>query len=218
LATEAALQVGRRLRTPPSAAVAGIIFAVLLSTMYVLIRISIPADPGADEAWLESNRRTVAFALSLTPFAGIAFLWFIGVVRDRIGDLEDRFFSTVFFGSGLMFLAMTFVGAAIAGGMIATYTSYPQGMVDSGLYAFGRQTMYRIANIYGLRMASVFMISLGTIWIRTGTMPRSITISTYVLAFGLMTTVSFSLWLVLVFPVWVFLISVYILAINLRRR
>jgi hypothetical protein len=54
-------------------------------------------------------------ALYLVPFAGIAFLWFIGVLRDRLGELEDRFFATVFFGSGLLFLAMLFASAAVAG-------------------------------------------------------------------------------------------------------
>jgi hypothetical protein len=39
-------------------------------------------------------------------------LWFIGVLRDRLGQLEDRFFATVFFGSGLLFLAMLFTSAA----------------------------------------------------------------------------------------------------------
>ena len=48
--------------------------------------------------------------LYLVPFAGIAFLWFIGVVRDRIGEREDKFFATVFFGSGLLFVAMLFAG------------------------------------------------------------------------------------------------------------
>jgi hypothetical protein len=37
----------------------------------------------------------VAIGLNLIPFAGIAFLWFIGVIRDRIGAHEDRFFATV---------------------------------------------------------------------------------------------------------------------------
>jgi hypothetical protein len=56
---------------------------------------------------------TVNFALTLVPFAGIAFLWFMGVVRSHLGRLEDQFFSTVFYGSGLLFLAMLFtlVGA-----------------------------------------------------------------------------------------------------------
>jgi hypothetical protein len=67
----------------------------------------------------------VAIALNLIPFAGIAFLWFIGVLRDRIGQREDRFFATVFLCNGLLFVAMTFAGAAIAGGVIAEMPSSP---------------------------------------------------------------------------------------------
>ncbi len=100
---------GERLRTPKSAAAAGIVFAVLLTTSNVLIRISIPADTGADVQWLDTRRKAVTIGLALVPFAGIAFLWFIGVVRDQLGDLEDRFFGSVFLGSGLLFLAMVAV-------------------------------------------------------------------------------------------------------------
>jgi hypothetical protein len=53
------------------------------------------------------------------PFAGIAFLWFIGAVRDRIGQREDRFFASVFLGSDLLFVAMLLAAAAFAGGLIA---------------------------------------------------------------------------------------------------
>ena len=59
----------------------------------------------------------MAIALNLVPFAGIAFLWFIGVLRDRIGEREDRFFATVFLGSGLLFVAMIFVAAGIGGAL-----------------------------------------------------------------------------------------------------
>jgi len=45
-------------------------------------------------------------------------LWFIGVLRDRLGEREDKFFATVFFGSGLLFLAMLFAAAAVAGALI----------------------------------------------------------------------------------------------------
>lgn len=208
--------VGERLRTPRSAAVAGVAFSVLLGTSYVLIRLSIPADPKADVGWLETDRGKVLFALALVPFAGIAFLWFMGVIRDRMGDLEDRFFATVFLGSGLLFLAMTFTGSAIGAGVVATYELEPIGMVESGLYSFGRDTMYRIANIYAIRMASVFMISLGTIWLRTRSMPRALAIITYAAALVLMISISYSLWIVLIFPAWVGCISAYILVGNGR--
>ena len=213
---DAADLLARRLRTPRSAAVAGVVFAVLLGTSYVLIRLSIPADPTAEEEWLENHRSTVTFALSLVPFAGIAFLWFMGVIRDRLGELEDRFFATVLLGSGLLFLAMTFAATAIGGGMLATYEVEPAGMVESVLYSFSRNTMYRIANVFAIRMASVFMISMGTIWLRTRTMPRSLAVITYAVALVLMVSVSYSLWIVLLFPAWVAVISVYILSGNLR--
>jgi len=206
----------RRLTTPRAAAVAGILFALLLSTVYVLIRISIPADPADGGAWLEERANTVALALSLVPIAGIAFLWFIGVVRDRIGQLEDRFFSTVFFGSGLLYLAMTFVSAALAGGLLLSYSLEADKLIDSGLYTFTRAVMHRINNVYAIRMAGVFMISLGTIWVRTRTMPRGLAFLTYGLALVLLVSIGYSLWVTLIFPGWVLVISVYILALNLR--
>ena len=111
----------RNLRTPRAAAVAGIIFSALLITALVLLRLSAPAHASNPGAWLSNprNRGEVAVALNLVPFAGIAFLWFIGVLRDRIGEREDRFFATVFLGSGLLFVAMMFVAAAVAGATIA---------------------------------------------------------------------------------------------------
>ena len=109
---------GTRLRTPRAAAVAGIVFSVLLVLALVLLIVATPKDPTRAGTWLSdsSRRGAVAVALNLIPFAGIAFLWFIGVVRDRVGEHEDRFFATVFLGSGLLFVAMLFVAAAFAGG------------------------------------------------------------------------------------------------------
>ena len=206
------------LTTPRAAAVAGIIFAVLLSTGYVLIRLSIPADPADGGAWVEDSAGSIAFALSLVPFAGIAFLWFIGVVRDRLGHLEDQFFSTVFLGSGLLYLAMTFVAAALAAGLLAGYTLESTEMIESGVYTFARLVMHRISNVYAVRMAGVFMISLGTIWFRTRIMPRWLVLLTYGLALLLLLSIGYSLWVTLIFPSWVFLISLSILVWNLRTR
>jgi len=208
----------QRLTTPRAAAVAGIVFAVLLGTAYVLIRISIPADPADSGIWLAERETAVSLALSLVPFAGIAFLWFIGVVRDRIGQLEDRFFSSVFFGSGLLYLAMTFVSAALAGGLLASYALQPDVLIASGLYTFSRAVMWRISNIFAIRMAGVFMISLGTIWIRTRSMPRWLVFLTYALALVLLVSIGLNLWVALIFPAWVLVISVYILALNLRMQ
>jgi hypothetical protein len=206
-----AASTGRALRTPRAAAVAGIIFAALFGASLALIRLSVPADAADDGAWLAGEARAVALALNLAPFAGIAFLWFMAVVRDRLGEHEDRFFSTVFVGSGLLFLAMFFAAAALAGGLVA-------GAAAGEAYALNRQVMHLVFNTYAIKMAGVFMMSLGTIWVRTGTMPRWLALLTYALALTLLVSIAFSLWVTLIFPAWVLVISVYILVQNMRGR
>jgi hypothetical protein len=207
---------GRRLKTPRAAAVAGIIFAVLLSTGQTLIRLSIPTDPSDTGASLAGQASTISLALSLFPFAGIAFLWFMGVVRDRLAELEDQLFSTIFFGSGLLYLGLTFVAAAVAGDLLASYTLFPES-IRSSFLIFGRLMIYHITNVYALRMSGIFMISLGTIWLRTGTMPRLLAFLTYPLALIMLLSFSLNIYFSLIFPAWVFVISLYILIENLRR-
>ena len=123
-----------KLTTPRAAAVAGILFAVLLITSLMLIRLAIPADPREAGQWLAGNVSPIELALTLLPFAGIAFLWFIGVVRDRLGEYEDRLFATVFLGSGLLFLAMLFASAALAGGILIAYDAAPTALTSSEMY------------------------------------------------------------------------------------
>jgi len=206
-----------RLKTPRAAAIAGILFSVLLITGLLLFRLSVRADPLESGAWLKTSSNKVALALNLVPFAGIAFLWFIGVLRDRLGELEDRFFATVFLGSGLLFLAMLFASAAVAGGIIIAYAARPEWLLDSATFTFARAVTYEIMNLYAVKMAGVFMISLATIWVRTRLMPRSLAFLTYVLALGLLLSITSSLWVTLIFPAWVGAVSVYILVSDLRR-
>jgi hypothetical protein len=147
-----------RMKTPRAAALAGILFSVLLIISLVLVRISIPGNPQDLGEWLSGSLRTVGLALILIPFAGIAFLWFISVVRDRLGSHEDRFFSTVFLGSGLLFLAMLFITAAVTGGIITSYQVTPHLLIESGIYTFGRNLVYEVMNVYTMRTAGVWMI------------------------------------------------------------
>jgi hypothetical protein len=210
----------QRLRTPRAAAVAGILFAVLFFISMTLLRSVLPEDlAGPDAAtWLKSNTGPMSLALTMVPFAGIAFLWFMGVVRAHLGKLEDQFFSSVMFGSGLLFLAMIFAAAAIAGGIVASYAIAANQLIDSGVVTFGRALMYTIMNVYAVRMAGVFMISLDTIWLQTRVVPRPFVVLTYALALLLLVAISFSLWMILIFPAWVFVVSVYILRVSMRGK
>jgi len=205
------------LRTPSAAAIAGLLFSLLLIISYWLLRISVPADPQESGSWLRASSRTVELAMNLIPFAGIAFLWFIGVLRDRLGQLEDRFFATVFLGSGLLFLSMLFLASAVAGGILIAFVTQPNELIGSATFHFARATAYAIANIYMIKVASVFMITTSTIAIYTAIMPRWLAILGYVLALLLLFGSDYFSWSFLVFPAWVFLISVCILLEKFRR-
>jgi hypothetical protein len=210
--------IRRSLKTPRAAAIAGIVFSLLLITSQVLIRLSIPSDPLASPLELVRHSKTVIIALNLLPFAGIAFLWFIAVVRDRLGELEDRFFATVFLGSGLLYVAMIFIAAAIAGALIGLLSPDSGSLTTSGTYALGRAEIYRITNIFSTRMAGVFMISTSTIFRRTRILPRWIAFLGYVLAVILLLAIGSFTWIVIVFPLWVALISGCILIQNRQSR
>jgi len=205
------LRAGSPLRTPRAAAAAGIIFSVLLITALVLLRISVPAHAAEPGAWLTNARRraTVAIALNLIPFAGIAFLWFVGVVRDRIGEREDRFFATVFLGSGLLFVGMLFVGAAVAGGLIASQS--PSGPPIGGILVLGRHVSVLLLNVYAMRMAAVFTLTTVTIARHTRIVARWLTIAGLASALVLLVAAGTVAWVELLFPAWILALSIDIL-------
>jgi hypothetical protein len=198
----------RNLRTPRAAAIAGIVFSLLLSASIVLVRLA-----NQSESETPFTRQALILGLNLVPFAGIAFLWFIGVVRDRIGQFEDRFFASVFLGSGLLFLAMLFATAAIGGSLLAS--SRP---LSDPLTTFGRQITQAIMNVYAMKMAAVFMISTSTILLRTVVVARWLAYIGYAFAFVQLIMLTYWEWVILLFPLWIFALSIEILLTSLRER
>ena len=203
-----------RLRSPRAAAIAGILFSILYGTSYTLIQLTIPELSQESPGLSEDQLRLVTFGLSFLPFAGIAFLWFMGVIRERMGAMEDQFFSTLFLGSGLLYLGFTLTAAAVGGGLLAAYTIDPELMTNSDAYLLGRAITNRITTVYAIRMAGMFMIVLGTIWVRTQILPRWLALITFASAAILLISIGFSAWVMLIFPVWVLVISLYILYLN----
>jgi len=203
-----------RLRAPRAAAIAGIVFSVLLITSLLLLRRSVPVQPSEAGEWLRRTSGTVSIAVNLVPFAGIAFLWFMGVLRDRLGDLEDRFFTTVFVGSGLLFLTMLFGAAAFVGGIVAAYGVEFDRLPGSATFTVARAVAYETMNFYAVRMAAVFTIATCTLALRTGFLSRWIAFIGYGTALALLFAGRYINWIVLVFPLWVLLLSLHILVDN----
>jgi hypothetical protein len=204
------------LRTPRAAAISGIIFGVLSITTYLILNLYVPALEDDSGEWLTTHMNAVSFALALIPFAGIAFLWFMGVARDLVGMLEDRFFSTLFLGSGFLYLGLVFSGGVMAGGLILAYRLDPSNLTEGDIFLFARAVIFRINTVYMIRMAGMFMIVQATIWMRTQVMPRWAVVITYILALIQLFGINLSLWITEVFPIWVLLISTYLLILTYR--
>jgi hypothetical protein len=206
------------LRTPRAAAIAGIVFSLLLIISLWLLRLSIPRDPLEIGAWMEKDAARVTFALNLVPFAGIAFMWFLGVMRDRLGIKEDKFFATVFLGSGLLFLGMLFIAASAIGSLVLSYTATSDPHLDASTLIFPRKFAYDIMHIYAFKMAAVFMVTTSTLSIYTRVTPRWIAVFGYASAAVILIGSGFFDWLLFVFPCWVLVVSIYILSENLRKQ
>jgi hypothetical protein len=211
------LSLQHPIKPPRGAAIAGVIFSVLLIVGLGLARYAVPSNPNLPGIWLTDpgRRKAVRFALDLVPFAGIAFLWFIGVLRNRLGELDDQFFATVFLASGLLFVACMFVAAAVMGALIESLAA---GNIDSETYYFGRHVGDALVNLFAMKMAGVFMISACTIGLRTAIFPRWVAFSGYACALVLLVVIANWRWITLVFPIWMMLISVQILLAEFQSR
>ena len=212
--------IRREVRSPRAAAIAGIIYSILVITVMILTRRAGNVQPeNVTRELLETWSDTFSLVLTMIPFAGIAFLWFTGVVRDRLREREGRFFATLFFGSGIIHVVLLFMWGAILGTILNLANLAAQEIVDTispDIYIYGVVLMNEIIGNFALRMAGVYMLAIGTLWSRTGVMPRWVTIITYVLALGFLLVAERFREARFIFPVWVFVVSVYILVLNYR--
>ena len=91
-------------------------------------------------------------------------------------------------------------------------------MIGSATFQFVRAAIYATINVYMVKMAGVFMITTSTIALYTGIAPRWLAVFGFALALLLLFGSYYISWSFAVFPFWVFLLSVCILADNFRRK
>ena len=208
-----------RLAPPRAAAIAGIVFAVLMGVSLVLVRLAIPYQSDAG-TWLTdpARRNAVRVAVQLAPFAGIAFLWFVGVLRNRLGPLEDQFFATVFLGSGLLFVASLFASAAFTGAVVEAVASGHVQLLNSDTYFLVRQLIGEFLNVFAIKMAGVFMFSTSMIALRTRIVPRGVAVLGFLCAVVLLLVITSWPWIALLFPSWMLVISTTVLLLEFYRK
>ena len=208
--------IAGELRTPKSAAIAGILFALMLGTIMVLMSSAIPRDTVHEDTWITnaSSRSSVEFAMNLIPFAGIAFLWFIGVIRNRLGVREDKFFATVFLGSGLLLVGILFTAAAMMASALSVYSDSPNISRDTLRLELVFASTLLVT--FGARMAAVFTLSVTMIGLRTQLVPRWLSVIGVACAVALVLTPPAPKLTQLVFPIWVLILSLHILVVSIR--
>jgi len=207
-----------RLLSPRAAAINGILFSLLFASIMIINHYLLPGGSvSISRDWVQSNAGTASLVLALAPFAGITFLWFTAVNRDWLGDQEDRFFSTVFFGSGVLFVGLFFVWAAAFGAIFRTYNLYADRFANIDFLYFGIEFKDEIIQNFARRVLGVYMLSICSHWSRTKAMPRWLIITTQITGLGFVFMTGSIRETRFIFPAWVFLVSVYILILNYRR-
>ena len=213
-------EVELRLETPRAAGIAGLIFSALFVVSLLLLRARpAPGSSGKEIAdfYLEQDAgRTALVGLYLVPFAGIAFLWFIAAIRSQLGEREDRFFATVFFGSGLLFVGMLFAASASAGALGAAVKFQDQPPPSADTFLLARALGFSFLFIFAVRAAAVFMLVASTIGLRTGFLPRWLVVFGYVSGVVFLFSVTYVEILALLLPAWVSAVSVVILRSGTR--
>jgi hypothetical protein len=144
--------------------------------------------------------------LQVLLFSGLSVRFETSLGNAKISS-SRRYFSAVLYYSGNAIRA-----AAVVGAIILAFHAAPEILANSATFHFGRGLAYGMINIYVVKTASVFMITTSTIGLYTARTPRRLALGGYAIAAALLIGSYFFDWSLLVFPVWVLLISVSILA------
>ena len=210
----------RAVTSVEAAAITGILAAIQISISTYLLQSQPDANTSSSglTAWYAdgSNRQEVLWALNLAPVRAISFLWFIAVVRKRLGEREDQFYATVFLGSGLLLAVLT-VAAAVAAAVPVLVVEYGNESTPSrDVISLAHSLWYGLYVICAARFAAVFMFVTSTIGMRFGALPRWVGLLGYAMAVVLFITGAFSGPLAELFPIWLVIVSVTLL-VTIRR-
>jgi hypothetical protein len=208
-------RIASSLRSIEAAAIAGLLHSALsLFATALLLRSPDPSDGDAAMAeWYSdnANQRSLITAVNLIVGSTIAFLWFVAVIRRRVGDRENRFFGTVFLGSALLLSGAWLVAGVLIATPAITARSFDIAP-DANMVASMQAAGITMAAVVATRLEAVFIISTTTVGRLSGVFPRWLLISGYTVGLILFLVPVPSNWLTWVFPVWVAIVSLVLLS------
>lgn len=210
----ASRRLRRRLSSVEAAAVAGIVCAIgwSLSLRGLLGAPGIGASEGEISRFYSDRANgTVAVVwLQILVISTLAFLWFVGVVRGRLGAREPRLFGTVFFGASILLAGLLFVGATFLAApsvLVVVGDSVPAPEAVSVMRAGAAVAL----SVCAPRLATLVMFSVASLGRATGALPRWLVWLTYAVGVVEFVNVSISTPTIYVLPAWIALVSVVLL-------
>ena len=141
----------------------------------------------------------------------------MAVLRHRIGTDVGRIESTVFLGSGMLFVGTIFAAAAICRGLMDTVIA-DAFQASRDTYAIGRSVTYTIVNVFAIRMGAAFIFATSALARRVELFPKWLTYLGYAVGNVLLFVIKEFAWIELLFPAWVLVVSLYLLISDLRQR
>ena len=148
--------------------------------------------------------------LQILVWGTIGFLWFIGVLRDKIGPDEPKLFGTVFLGGGILLAALMFVGSALFAAPLVLVEESGRA-IDPDAVAMTRTLGRIVLGVIAPRIASVFIFSLSGLAIRTGAMPKWFVVVSYATGIVMFQNITFTSPSVFLFPAWMLFASTVLL-------
>ena len=191
----------------------GIAFAVLfLGGLALLAR-----TPGAHSTdqelvtfYASGDQRWILLSgLYVLPVAAVAFLWFIASLRQWVemsSRTIDHLLATVQMLSGVGFITLAFAaaGAATIVAGSVELANLPVDPVVARQFPLYSRTLLII---FGMRMAAIFVTTTAKLGHEAQLFPRWLVFASYGVAAALFLVATLNVWLVVVFPLWVLVLS-----------
>ncbi|MDT7744038.1 MAG: hypothetical protein QOE59_3116 [Actinomycetota bacterium] len=197
------------------AAASGAVFVVLFVAALVLLRRAphLDAPDAIYTAFYAHGGDTlfVAIGLYLVPLAGIAFLWHMTAIRALLDTLTPRP-SGMAHGlnllAGTIFVTMLFAGTAAVGAVAFAASRGGPATVDPGTARALTAVGYGLVFVFSVRGAGMFVLTTTTLLHAGGVLSRPWAVVGWLLGAFLLLSVTNNPAALLVFPLWVLLVSV----------
>ncbi|HWD05507.1 MAG TPA: hypothetical protein VG674_23975 [Amycolatopsis sp.] len=212
----AAAQTGGGPKYAMIAGWSGILFAALFTVALVLVHrapgLTVPDSQYANFYSDGGSRALVTAGVYIVPFAGIVFLWHMMATREFIATLpgtqEREMPRALHLAAGVAFILLLFSGMAMTGAVALlkqfSAAPLPPVSVARALSAAG----YGLVFVFGARVAGMYMITTTTLLNSAGVLARPLTWFGYLCAAVVLLSWTFHPAFALIFPCWIFVVSV----------